>query len=88
VESINLNATDGLRQQALIDAKGENYLFFLANTRELHHGQAFVRAHGGLFPIVRTNALLLSEGSGTLCPVFGTHIALRIYTLSMDIMAS
>lgn len=45
VESINLSATDGLRQQALIDAEGQNYLFFLADALGPRLGQAFIRAY-------------------------------------------
>ncbi|WP_168428476.1 acid phosphatase [Erwinia amylovora] len=45
VEAINLNATSGLRQQALVDAEGENYLFFLADALGPRLGQAFIRAY-------------------------------------------
>ncbi|CAO95511.1 acid phosphatase [Erwinia tasmaniensis] len=45
VETINLNATSGLRQQALVDAEGQNYLFFLADALGPRLGQAFIRAY-------------------------------------------
>lgn len=45
VESINLNATATLRQQALIDAEGQNYLYFLADALGPRLGQAFVNAY-------------------------------------------
>lgn len=45
VESINLNASATLRQQALIDAEGQNYLYFLADALGPRLGQAFVNAY-------------------------------------------
>lgn len=45
VESINLNATATLRQQALSDAEGQNYLYFLADALGPRLGQAFVNAY-------------------------------------------
>lgn len=45
VENINLNATTTLRQQALIDAEGQNYLYFLADALGPRLGQAFVSAY-------------------------------------------
>lgn len=50
VESINLNATAALRQQALVDAEGQNYLYFLADALGPRLGQAFITAydHGEL----------------------------------------
>ncbi|WP_455817389.1 acid phosphatase [Pseudomonas cerasi] len=45
VENINLNATTSLRQQALIDAEGQNYLYFLADALGPRLGQAFVSAY-------------------------------------------
>ncbi len=45
VEEVNLNATDGLRRQALIDAEGQNHLFFLADALGPKLGQAFLTAY-------------------------------------------
>lgn len=45
VENINLNATDGARRQALVDAEGQNYLYFLADAMGPRLGQAFIRAY-------------------------------------------
>lgn len=45
VENINLNATAAQRQQALIDAEGQNYLYFLADALGPRLGQAFVSAY-------------------------------------------
>lgn len=45
VENINLNATATLRRQALIDAEGQNYLYFLADALGPRLGQAFIRAY-------------------------------------------
>lgn len=45
VENVNLNATDGLRRQALIDAEGQNHLYFLADALGPKLGAAFLRAY-------------------------------------------
>ena len=45
VENVNLNATDGLRRQALIDAEGQNHLFFLAPALGPALGKAFLNAY-------------------------------------------
>lgn len=45
VENINLNATDGARRQALVDAEGQNYLYFLADALGPKLGEAFIRAY-------------------------------------------
>lgn len=45
VENVNLYATDGLRRQALIDAEGQNHLFFLASALGPKLGQAFINAY-------------------------------------------
>ena len=45
VENINLTATATLRQQALIDAEGQGYLYFLADALGPRLGQAFIRAY-------------------------------------------
>lgn len=45
VENINLNATGAARQQALIDAEGQNYLYFLADALGPRLGQAFISAY-------------------------------------------
>lgn len=45
VEQVNLNATDGQRRQAIIDAEGQNFLFFLADALGPKLGQAFLNAY-------------------------------------------
>lgn len=45
VENINLNATQGQRTQALIDAEGQDHLFFLADALGPRLGQAFLNAY-------------------------------------------
>jgi len=45
VENINLNATAAQRQQALIDAEGQNYLYFLADALGLPIGP-------GVYPVL------------------------------------
>lgn len=45
VEDVNLNATQGQRSQALIDAEGQNHLFFLADALGPKLGQAFLNAY-------------------------------------------
>lgn len=45
VEQANLNATDGQRRQAVIDAEGQNHLFFLADALGPKLGQAFLNAY-------------------------------------------
>ncbi|KAB8312839.1 phosphatase PAP2 family protein [Erwinia endophytica] len=45
VEEVNLNASQGQRTQALIDAEGQNYLFFLADALGPKLGQAFLNAY-------------------------------------------
>ncbi|WP_158784566.1 phosphatase PAP2 family protein [Pantoea sp. BAV 3049] len=45
VEDVNLNATQGQRMQALIDAEGQNHLFFLADALGPNLGQAFLNAY-------------------------------------------
>ncbi|MCX8957858.1 acid phosphatase [Erwinia psidii] len=45
VEQVNLNASQGLRSQALIDAEGQDHLFFLADALGPKLGQAFIRAY-------------------------------------------
>lgn len=45
VEEVNLNATDGQQRQALIDAEGQNHLFFLAYALGPRLGQAFITAY-------------------------------------------
>ncbi|MFG1173386.1 phosphatase PAP2 family protein [Erwiniaceae bacterium CAU 1747] len=45
VEDINLNASEGARRQALVDAEGQNYLYFLADALGPKLGEAFIRAY-------------------------------------------
>jgi len=45
VEQVNLSATDGQRRQAIIDAEGQNYLFFLADALGPKLGKAFLNAY-------------------------------------------
>jgi membrane-associated phospholipid phosphatase len=45
VESINLNATQGLRHQALADAEGISYLYFLSDALGPRLGKAFIAAY-------------------------------------------
>ncbi|WP_406704214.1 acid phosphatase [Sodalis sp.] len=45
VTSINQNATRGLRQQALVDAEGIPYLYFLADALGPRLGNAFINAY-------------------------------------------
>ncbi len=45
VEQINQHASEPLRHQALVDAEGLNYLFFLADALGPRLGQAFIRAY-------------------------------------------
>ena len=45
VEQVNLNATDGQRRQAIIDAEGQNHLYFLADALGPKLGQAFLNAY-------------------------------------------
>ncbi|UCB32628.1 phosphatase PAP2 family protein [Duffyella gerundensis] len=45
VESINLNATGGQRRGALIDAEGQNFLYFLADAMGPDLGKAFLTAY-------------------------------------------
>ncbi|MGE9551735.1 acid phosphatase [Erwinia amylovora] len=45
VEDVNLNASQGQRSQALIDAEGQNHLFFLADALGPKLGQAFLNAY-------------------------------------------
>jgi len=45
VEQVNLNATNGQRQQAIIDAEGQDHLFFLADALGPKLGQAFLNAY-------------------------------------------
>ncbi|MGY5954913.1 phosphatase PAP2 family protein [Kosakonia sp. BK9b] len=45
VEAINLNATKGLRRQALADAEGISYLYFIADALGPKLGQAFLTAY-------------------------------------------
>lgn len=45
VEQVNLSATDGQRRQAVIDAEGQNHLFFLADALGPKLGQAFLTAY-------------------------------------------
>lgn len=45
VENVNLNATQGQRTQALIDAEGQDHLFFLADALGPKLGQAFLNAY-------------------------------------------
>ncbi len=45
VEAINLNATKGLRRQALADAEGINHLYFLADALGPKLGKAFLTAY-------------------------------------------
>lgn len=45
VESINLNASDATRRQALVEAEGQNYLYFLADALGPKLGEAFIRAY-------------------------------------------
>ncbi|WP_086872593.1 acid phosphatase [Kosakonia pseudosacchari] len=44
-EEINLNATKGLRHQALADAEGINYLYFIADALGPKLGKAFLTAY-------------------------------------------
>jgi len=46
VTQINRDATQGQRQQALADAEGQNYLFFLADALGPRLGTAFLTAYG------------------------------------------
>ena len=45
VEEINLNATSGLRHQALADAEGISYLYFLSDALGPRLGKAFIAAY-------------------------------------------
>lgn len=45
VEGINLNATQGLRHQALADAEGISYLYFLSDALGPRLGKAFIAAY-------------------------------------------
>lgn len=45
VEEINLNATQGLRHQALADAEGISYLYFLSDALGPRLGKAFLAAY-------------------------------------------
>jgi membrane-associated phospholipid phosphatase len=45
VENVNLNASQGQRTQALIDAEGQDHLFFLADALGPKLGQAFLNAY-------------------------------------------
>lgn len=45
VESINLNATAGLRHQALADAEGISYLYFVSDALGPRLGKAFIAAY-------------------------------------------
>ena len=45
VENINLNASDASRRQALVEAEGQNYLYFLADALGPKLGEAFIRAY-------------------------------------------
>ena len=45
VAQINRDATQGQRQQALVDAEGQNYLFFLADAMGPRLGKAFLTAY-------------------------------------------
>ncbi|MHA8113886.1 acid phosphatase [Kosakonia cowanii] len=45
VETINLDATQGLRQQALADAEGISYLYFLSDALGPRLGKAFIAAY-------------------------------------------
>lgn len=45
VEQANLNASQGQRTQALIDAEGQNHLYFLADALGPRLGEAFIRAY-------------------------------------------
>lgn len=45
VAQVNLDATDGQRRQAIIDAEGQNHLFFLADALGPKLGQAFLNAY-------------------------------------------
>ncbi|WP_067706501.1 MULTISPECIES: phosphatase PAP2 family protein [unclassified Erwinia] len=45
VEEVNLNATASLRHQALVDAEGQDHLFFLADALGPKLGQAFLSAY-------------------------------------------
>lgn len=45
VEQANLNASNGQRTQALIDAEGQDHLFFLADALGPKLGEAFLRAY-------------------------------------------
>lgn len=45
VENINLNATAGQRRQALIDAEGQDHLYFLADAMGATLGKAFLTAY-------------------------------------------
>jgi len=64
VESINLNAIDGTRRQALVDAEGQNYLYFLADALGPRLGQAFIRAYDN-GEIGKTAALLKASEVST-----------------------
>ncbi|WP_413736222.1 acid phosphatase [Sodalis sp. RH21] len=46
VTQINRDATQGQRRQALTDAEGQNYLFFLADALGPRLGNAFLQAYG------------------------------------------
>ncbi|MEW5288871.1 phosphatase PAP2 family protein [Erwinia papayae] len=45
VEQVNLNASQGQRTQALIDAEGQDHLYFLADALGPKLGQAFITAY-------------------------------------------
>ncbi|WP_034943465.1 acid phosphatase [Erwinia oleae] len=45
VEAVNLNASEGQRRQAIVDAEGQDHLFFLADALGPKLGRAFIAAY-------------------------------------------